>query len=76
MEKESERLKLPLEPEQSPKVYNRIKSEPIDDKAIHLMPWPSTPPPQWDLDEQFPTPCDCGPCICSVNKYGFYYTQE
>lgn len=76
MGKESERLELPLELEQSPEAYDRIKSKLIDDEVIHLTPWPSILPPQWNLDEQFPTPCDCRPCIHSVNKYGFYYTQE
>lgn len=53
MEKESERLELPLELEQSPEAYDRIKSKLIDDEVIHLTPWPSILPPQWNLDEQF-----------------------
>ena len=51
--------------------YERIKMEPIEDWQIHHTPEPSTPPPQWAIDDAVPTPCNCGPCLCSYNQYGF-----
>ena len=51
--------------------YERIKMEPIDDWVIHKTPQPQTPPPQEDLDDAVPTPCNCGPCLCAYNHYSF-----
>ena len=51
--------------------YERIKTEPIEDWQIHHTPEPSTPPPQWAIDDAVPTPCNCGPCLRSYNRYGF-----
>ena len=51
--------------------YERIKTEPIEDWQIHHMPEPSTPPPQWAIDDAVPTPCNCGPCLQAYNHYGF-----
>ena len=51
--------------------YERIKTEPIEDWQIHPTPEPSTPPPQWAIEDAIPTPCDCGPCLRSYNRYGF-----
>ena len=43
--------------------YEQIKTEPIDDWVIHETPQPQTPPPQWEIDDAVPTPCNCGPCL-------------
>ena len=51
--------------------YERIKTEPIEDWQIHHTPEPSTPPPQWAIEDAVPTPCNCGPCLRSYNQYGF-----
>ena len=51
--------------------YERIKTEPIEDWQIHHTPEPSTPPPQWAIEDAVPTPCNCGPCLRSYNRYGF-----
>ena len=51
--------------------YERIKMELIDDLVIHQTPQPRTPPPQEDLEDAVPTPCDCGPCLRAYNHYGF-----
>ena len=51
--------------------YERIKMEPIDDWVIHHTPEPSTPPPQWAIEDAIPTPCNCGPCLRAINHYGF-----
>ena len=51
--------------------YERIKTEPIDDWVIHHTPEPSTPPPQWAIEDAIPTPCNCGPCLRAINHYGF-----
>ena len=51
--------------------YERIKTEPIEDWQIHYTPEPSTPPPQWAIEDAVPTPCNCGPCLRSYNQYGF-----
>ena len=51
--------------------YERIKMEPIEDWQIHHTPEPSTPPPQWAIEDAVPTPCNCGPCLWSYNQYGF-----
>ena len=51
--------------------YERIKMEPIEDWQIHHTPEPSTPPPQWAIEDAVPTPCNCGPCLRSYNRYGF-----
>ena len=55
----------------TPESVDRIKTEPIDDWVIHSTPEPSTPPPQWAIEDAVPTPCNCGPCLRAVNKYGF-----
>ena len=55
----------------TPESVDRIKSEPIDDWVIHHTPEPSTPPPQWAIEDAIPTPCNCGPCLRAVNRYGF-----
>ena len=51
--------------------YEWIKMEPIDDWVIHETPQPQTPPPQYELDDAVPTPCNCGPCLQAYNHYGF-----
>ena len=51
--------------------YERIKMEPIDNWVIHQTPQPSTPPPQWAIDDAVPTPCNCGPCLQAYNHYSF-----
>ena len=51
--------------------YERIKTEPIDDWVIHNTPEPSTPPPQWAIEDAIPTPCNCGPYLWAINHYGF-----
>ena len=51
--------------------YEQIKTEPIDDWVIHQTPQPRTPPPQEDLEDAVPTPCNCGPCLQAYNHYGF-----
>ena len=51
--------------------YERIKSKPLDDWAINQLPRQSTPPPQYDIEDTIPTPCDCNVCTCSFNHYGF-----
>ena len=51
--------------------YERIKMEPIDDWVIHETPQPQTPPPQYELDDAVPTPCNCGPCLQAYNHYSF-----
>ena len=51
--------------------YEQIKTEPIDDWVIHETPQPQTPPPQYELDDTVPTPCNCGPCLRAYNHYGF-----
>ena len=51
--------------------YERIKTEPIEDWQVHETPQPRTPPPQYDLDDAVPTPCNCGPCLRAYNHYGF-----
>ena len=51
--------------------YKQIKTEPIDDWVIHQTPQPETPPLQEDIDDAVPTPCNCGPCLRSYNRYGF-----
>ena len=51
--------------------YEQIKTEPIDDWVIHQTPQPQTPPPQYDLDDAVPTPCNCRPCLWAYNHYGF-----
>ena len=51
--------------------YEWVKMEPIDDWVIHQIPQPRTPPPQEDLDDAVPTPCNCGPCLQAYNHYGF-----
>ena len=43
--------------------YEWIETELIDDWVIHQTPQPWTPPPQEDLDDAVPTPCNCGPCL-------------
>ena len=55
------------------KTYMRIKSEPLDDWAINQLPRQSTPPPQYDIEDAVPTPCDCDVCTCGFNHYGFSY---
>ena len=50
--------------------YERIKMEPIDNWVIHHTPEPSTPPPQWAIEDAVPTPCNC-PCLRAINHYGF-----
>ena len=51
--------------------YERIKMEPIDNWVIHQTPQPQTPPPQEDIDDAVPTPCNCSPCLQAYNHYGF-----
>ena len=51
--------------------YEWIKTEPIDDWVIHNTPEPSTPPPQWVIEDAIPTPCNCGPCLRAINHYSF-----
>ena len=55
----------------TPETVERIKTEPIDDWVIHHTPEPSTLPPQWAIEDAIPTPCNCGPCLRAVNRYGF-----
>ena len=55
----------------TPESVERIKTEPIDDWVIHHTPEPSTPPPQWAIEDAIPTPCNCGPCLRAINCYGF-----
>ena len=51
--------------------YEQVKMEPIDDLVIHETPQPQTPPPQYELDDAVPTPCNCGLCLWAYNHYGF-----
>ena len=51
--------------------YEQIKMEPINDWVIHQTPQPQTPPPQEDIDDTVPTPCNCGPCLRAYNHYSF-----
>ena len=55
----------------TPETVEQIKTEPIDDCVIHYTPEPSTPPPQWPIEDAVPTPCNCGPCLRAINRYGF-----
>ena len=50
--------------------YEWIKMELIDDWVIHQTPQPQTPPPQEDLDDAVPTPCNCALCLRAYNHYG------
>ena len=53
--------------------YMWIKSEPLDNWAINQLPQQPTPPPQYDIEDTIPTPCDCDVCTCGFNHYSFSY---
>ena len=53
--------------------YMWIKSKPLDDWAINQLPRQLTPPPQYDIEDAVPTPCDCDVCTRSFNHYHFSY---
>ena len=71
LRKGQERLELPDFGASPVDTYEQIKTEPIDDWVIHETPQPQTPPPQYELDDTVPTPCNCGPCLRAYNHYGF-----
>ena len=71
LRKGQERLELPDFGASPVDTYEQIKTEPIDDWVIHETPQPQTPPPQYELDDTVPTPCNCGPCLWAYNHYGF-----
>ena len=50
----------------------QIKSEPLDDWAINQLPRQLTPPPQYNIEDAIPTPCDCV-STRGFNHYGFSY---